>query len=146
MEDFTIENNVLVKYHGNASEVIVPEGITAIGEKAFMDCDNLKKIRLPDSLIEIKSQAFCNCFSLSDIIIPDSVKKIENKCFWYCNIKNFNHPQLKIENGFVIKDNCLQYLSISDEKNIIIPDTVTSIGDSAFLDSIMESIVIPSTC
>ena len=81
-----------------------------------MNCDALKKVQLPNSLVEIKSQAFTACYSLSEILLPDSVKKIGEKCFEYCNIKNLSHPQIKIENGFVIKDNCLLFSSINELK------------------------------
>ena len=94
---------------------------------------------MPNSLVEIKSQAFTACHSLSYISLPDSLKKIGGGCFQYCNIKNLSHPQIKIENGFVIKDNCLLYISISDEKEIVIPETVTSIDSAAFLGGIIKS-------
>ncbi len=42
MDDFVIdENGVLTKYKGNAKKVVVPEGVTSIGDSAFWACDNL---------------------------------------------------------------------------------------------------------
>lgn len=35
MSDFVIENGILVGYSGKSKEVVVPKGITIIGNKAF---------------------------------------------------------------------------------------------------------------
>jgi uncharacterized protein involved in exopolysaccharide biosynthesis len=40
--DFEIKDGVLVKYRGNAAEVVVPAGVTAIGDRAFSRCPSLK--------------------------------------------------------------------------------------------------------
>ncbi|MDR2784256.1 MAG: leucine-rich repeat domain-containing protein [Treponema sp.] len=44
--DFEIKHGVLVKYRGNAAEVVVPAGLTAIGERSFSECDKLNAITL----------------------------------------------------------------------------------------------------
>ena len=35
--DFTIENNILIKYTGPGGDVVIPDGVTAIGDQAFWD-------------------------------------------------------------------------------------------------------------
>lgn len=37
---FVIENRVLVVYTGNATKVVIPDGVTSIGSGAFLDCPN----------------------------------------------------------------------------------------------------------
>ena len=37
-ELFTIKTHVLQRYHGPGGEVVVPDGVCAIGEEAFCDC------------------------------------------------------------------------------------------------------------
>ena len=39
--DFDIEDGVLKMYHGNESSVVIPEGVTEIGQEAFSGCTSL---------------------------------------------------------------------------------------------------------
>jgi len=64
--------------------VIVPEGVTRIGYLAFKDCINLKTIKLPGSVEEIQAFAFENCKSLSEIALPCRLGSIEQGAFWGC--------------------------------------------------------------
>ena len=41
MSDFVIEKGVLIKYKGAEDEVVIPDGVTDIGEEAFSKCANL---------------------------------------------------------------------------------------------------------
>ena len=36
--DFVIENGVLKEYKGSGGNVVVPEGVTSIGDEAFKNC------------------------------------------------------------------------------------------------------------
>ena len=42
MEDFIIEDGVLKEYVGEESDVVIPEGVTAIGDEAFDGCERLQ--------------------------------------------------------------------------------------------------------
>lgn len=44
-----------------AQRIVVPEGVTAIGKRAFAACPNLVYITLPDSLQSIATNAFADC-------------------------------------------------------------------------------------
>ena len=61
--DFIIENGVLKKYVGPGGDVVVPEGVTNIGDQAFYDCSSLTSITLPDGLTSIGDCAFYDCGS-----------------------------------------------------------------------------------
>ena len=57
--DFAIdENNVLIKYTGTGGNVVIPEGVASIGDKAFYYCKNLTNITIPDSVTRIGKEAF----------------------------------------------------------------------------------------
>lgn len=58
--DFVIENKVLTKYQGAGSDVVIPDGVTAIGERAFDGCRNLIEITIPSMVTQIGKEAFRN--------------------------------------------------------------------------------------
>lgn len=51
-EEFKIET-VLENYAGKDSEVVIPEGVTKIGDAAFSGMQSLERLIIPDSVIEI---------------------------------------------------------------------------------------------
>lgn len=59
--------------------------VRAIGERAFMNCENLTGITIPEGVTSIGSQAFQSCTGLLKIVIPDSVTKIDNYAFYGCS-------------------------------------------------------------
>ena len=44
MDGFTIENGILTHYTGEDKHVVIPEGVTEIGEFAFFSCENLESL------------------------------------------------------------------------------------------------------
>ena len=71
---FSITEGVLEKYTGEDFKVIVPEGVTVIGPRAFEWCTQLEEIVLPDSLRKISLLSFNKCSSLKRLIIPEGVR------------------------------------------------------------------------
>ena len=65
-------------------EVILPEGITSIGERAFQSCTTLKSIQLPKKVTKIGKYAFINCRQLTNIQLPDGVTEIGEYAFMVC--------------------------------------------------------------
>ena len=57
MSDFIIENRILVRYIGKSKEVVVPKGITIIGNKAFAGQD-ITKVIIPEGVTTIGEHAF----------------------------------------------------------------------------------------
>ena len=98
--------------------VVIDDGVTKIGESAFLSCENLKSITIPDSVKEIGDGAFLNCKNLESLTIPDGVTKI----------------------------NFLTFAGCENLASVIIPNGVTEIGVSAFQNCTnIKSITIPNT-
>ena len=71
---------------GLSGDLIIPNGVASIGEKAFYECSGLNGILvLPDGLLSIGEKAFYNNPGfIGDLIIPHSVTSIGVYAFGYC--------------------------------------------------------------
>ena len=127
ISDFDIEHNTLKRYLGKSNSVVIPDGITSIGDKAFLDCKSLTSIVIPDGVASIEDDAFCGCKSLTSIVIPDGVTSIGNEAFEFCeSLTSIVIPDSVTSIGHSAFAWCESLTSIE------IPDSVTSIGDDAF--------------
>ena len=50
---FEINNGALIKYHGNDSNVVIPDGVNSIAFEAFRQCDFLVTVEIPESVLEL---------------------------------------------------------------------------------------------
>ena len=65
--------------------IVIGDGVTRIGDQAFIECQALTSVTIPDSVTSIGKEAFRNCRSLTEVTIPDSVTTIGEKAFMLCN-------------------------------------------------------------
>ena len=100
------------------SKVVIPEGVTTIGNGAFMGCYLLKEVKLPSTLKTIGGAAFMGCISLKKIIIPEGVKIININAFANCT---------KLE-------------------KVVLPEGLITIGENAFdNDQLLKDINVPNS-
>ena len=69
---------------GALTEIALPEGLERIGNGAFEDCYNLKKIEIPSTVREIGSYAFAWNKALTEVTIPDGVTELRYNIFFDC--------------------------------------------------------------
>ena len=139
------------------SDVTIPNSVTAIGQSAFEGCSNLTSVTFGKSIKSIGYEAFSGCGNPLNIYIDD-IGNWANVDFgdpqyehnWID--RNINGKQIKyFHNGqeiknLVIPDNaksvnsyafqCCNFLSV------VIPNSVTTIGKSAFLGDTIQSLTI----
>lgn len=82
--DFVINDGVLTKYVGNGGDVVIPDGVTSIGAKAFYECSEVTSITFPNTVTDIGDYAFYRCTSITNLVIPSSVKRIGDYAFAEC--------------------------------------------------------------
>lgn len=102
--DFVIQQGTLIKYTGAGGDVVIPAGVTTIGDTAFKACDALISVTVPAGVTQIGKDAFCACTKLQSVQLPDGLVTVGEGAFWYCE-------------------------SLT---SIVIPGTVSEIGKRAF--------------
>ncbi|MCD8372697.1 MAG: leucine-rich repeat protein [Clostridia bacterium] len=127
------------------------EGLTSIGEYAFFGCSSLANVVVPDSVKYIGAKSFGGCISLESVTLPFLGSSSENEEY-----TNFDYiftnggyyssslTTVIITGGTAIADDA--FLSCSSLENVILPETIVSIGRLAFAYcSSLKSIVIPDS-
>ena len=134
-----------VNYNGNTYPV------TSISGTAFYGCSDMTSVTIPNSVTSIGNYAFEDCSGLTSVTIPASVTTIGNYVFSGCSCLN----SIKVESGnktYDSRNNCNAIIEKSSNtliagcKNTIIPNSVTSIGYTAFFNcSGLTSVTIPNS-
>ncbi len=137
--DFKITDGILVEYTGPGGDVVIPQGVTAIGKDAFENCKNLTSVTIPDGVTSIGNYAFARCTSLTNVVIPYGVTSIGESAFQQCT----SLTSVVIPYGVTAINKDVFSLCTS-LTNVIIPDSVTTIGWCSFYRcNSLTSITIP---
>jgi len=72
--------------------ITLPEGMTAVGERAFSGNFYIKSVILPESMTSIERYAFNGCSGLASINFPNGLVSIGNDAFNGCKLENLDLP------------------------------------------------------
>ncbi|MGN0636091.1 MAG: leucine-rich repeat domain-containing protein, partial [Acutalibacteraceae bacterium] len=128
MEDYSWDDSApWYNYNNLIRKVQIADGVTSIGDCAFVNCTSLIGITIPDSVTSIREWAFDDCMSLTNILIPDSVTSIRDGAFCECtSLTDITIPNSVTSIGEDAFWGCRSLTGVT------IPNSVTSIGNGAF--------------
>ncbi|GHT13870.1 hypothetical protein AGMMS4956_10730 [Bacteroidia bacterium] len=132
--------------------LVINSGVTSIGQSAFFYCSSLTSVTIPNSVTSIGEQAFYGCSGLISVTIPNSVTSIGSYAFLNCsgltaiNVDNANTRYSSIDGVVYNKAQDTVILCPAGKGSVTIPNSVTSIGSSAFGGcSGLTAITIPNS-
>ena len=143
---------IFVGYLGTETELVLPSYITTVNQYACYDNKNLTSVTLPDGVNSIGGHAFENCSKLTSVTLPDSITSIASSVFqytsYYNDTNNWENGVLYIGNHLIDTKSTVSdiyaiqegtvcvanqaFFSCSDLIELIIPNSIQSIGMQAF--------------
>lgn len=143
-------HTVLKSYNGLETDVVIPDGVRVVGRYSFSGHFRIKSITFPESVVEIEDNAFGSLHKcLERVSLPPKLKTLSSHGWnpFCCCEKLKNISVGKESENIIFDQNCLiekrrsTYLNglielknilVCGNKDSIIPDYVTCIGDHAF--------------
>lgn len=144
------------------TECRVPEGITCIGNNAFIECAALTKVILPKSLKEIKPYAFSRS-GITELKLPDSLSNLDVGALSRSMITSIDFPDTlnHISQNCALMCSKLKYVKLGKNtetiaskafwgcaqlRNVELNEGLKNIEEFAFTNCIsLDNIYIPSS-
>ena len=163
----TIPNGAFYLCH-QLQSIEIPDGVTTIEVTAFEGCSALQEIELPESVTRIESRAFSNCTALGTITIGGNISYVGRSIYddspfygtryWNTYVEEHGDGPVYLDYlllGYegtcpeetVVKDGtrviaASAFRDCRSISRIVLPESLETINDLAFLRSSVEEIVL----
>ncbi|MBQ7370878.1 MAG: leucine-rich repeat protein, partial [Blautia sp.] len=121
----TVIRDQAFRNQASLEEVQMPDCVIQTGERVFMGCTKLAKLRLSEGLTELNGYMFRDCGALTELQIPAQVTRIGAGCFYHCeSLTDFEIPEQVTYIGTSAFARCpnLKRLRISSSVSVIQPE------------------------
>lgn len=138
------------EYNESITEVVVEEGITKISDSAFCYAENLVTVSISSTVTYVTGYTFDSCDMLEEINVAEentAYKSVDGILFTEDEKTLVMYPANKNCDKYTIPSSVTTIEKMAFESNqgintVIIPDTVTVMGISAFTDSAISTIIV----
>ena len=122
---FDKNKTVLIHFPaGKGGHYTIPDGVSSIGDHAFIKCISLTSVTIPDSVTSIGALAFRDCFGLKSVRIPDSITNIKSAAFSDCR----NLTSIIFEGNAPFSFRADVFSSVPEDSKIFINAEATGFG------------------
>jgi BspA type Leucine rich repeat region (6 copies) len=122
-----IGGNAFGSVTSTLTSVVIPSGVTTIGDSAFSGCTALTSVTIPSTVTTIGSEAFFGCSVLSSVSLPSGLTTLGTSAFYGCPaLASVTIPQGITALGDQVFYQCTSLTSVT------IPSGVTTIGTGTF--------------
>lgn len=83
-DGFIIEDGIMYDYVGKEHDVVIPDSVTEIAERACWSNDDIETLYIPSSVKIIRQCAFWSCASLKSVRAEEGLEAIAGSTFWSC--------------------------------------------------------------
>ena len=130
------------------------KSVKTVGRYVFAFCNESISVIIPDSVTNIVNSAFYNCYGVTNVMIGSNVASIGNTVFYLCDslqsfsVASANKYYKSIPSGLLLTKNGKELVRVPGGLvNVVIPNTVTTIGEYAFWNNgyKLKEVTIPSS-
>ncbi len=137
------------RFYDYSGRIDIPDSVTHIGDKAFLDCENMSALTLGEGVEYIGHQTFSYCYKVTAIYIPANIKELNGMQFQDSGIKNFtvskDNEYYCSEDGVVFSKDKKELVIVPYGRtgSYTVPEFVETIGYDVFCDTGITEVVIP---
>ncbi len=132
LEEFQIEQGLLVKYRGRGGQVVIPDGVVSIRGNALSECGAITAVSFPDTLKTVGEFAFNNCETLDEVYVPSL------SAWLAIDFQGFRANPLS--NGAKL------FIGGEEAVHLVVPSGIEQLGQRAFEGcTSLEQLVLPSS-